>query len=346
LRVENSSFFYQTIAAVSIEGINFNTNQVDAIGGPVTLTGIAGDCFGSNTASLIQFTNYFANATITDPSVEGTYGGGVIRCDMPANTTWPFGEITVRGGTCNASATDYVVITNRYSSTTTMPNITIEPGQMYGVRYIISDLWANRNIPADTYNTQLTLRRPIVYRSTTTGWGEKRTLLVIGDTAYYSFIPTQTNKWYRVLKTSGSDQLMGGRLAINSYCDSSEFSFNNSPGSSEITVTRKTKNTTGYMTPLVSHARGYCWWNGGGYSHAVDIYVQAALDPSTLDEQERITITLPIEGHTEISSGVTSLIDPVILESTVTNSFPNPAVSRETYSFGGNTPTGPISLLR
>src|SRR5437870_2796819 len=115
-----------------------------------------------------------------------------------------------------------------------MPNITIEPTQLYGIRYIIADQWANRNIPMDTYYNQLPLRRPIHYRSSGSGATEKRTLLVVGDTAYYSFIPTQTNKWYRVLKSASSDQAIGGRLAINSYWDSSEFSFNLAPLSSDI----------------------------------------------------------------------------------------------------------------
>ena len=80
--------------------------------------------------------------------------------------------------------------------------------------------------------------------------------LFFGDSAYFSFIPRRTG-WKRVLRTFGADTMMGGRLTINSMMESSEFSFNMAPESSEIMVTRRSKYAGSNWDPCVTQVRGY-----------------------------------------------------------------------------------------
>jgi hypothetical protein len=88
LRVENSTFFYQAIAGVCVEAIIDGAGTVHSDTGPMTFTGVSGDMMSTNQeaiASLILITNVWPNATITDISAEGVYGGGVVRLVSPPN---------------------------------------------------------------------------------------------------------------------------------------------------------------------------------------------------------------------------------------------------------------------
>ena len=64
---------------------------------------------------------------------------------------------------------------------------------------------------------------------------------------------------------------------------------------------------------------------------------------NSIVEQQEITLTLPLEGRTELFSGVANLIAPVSLESNSANATPNPVLPGETYGIGSS---GVISLLR
>ena len=178
------------------------------------------------------------------------------------------------------------------------------------------------------------------YASTITA-GEKRSVLVFGDSAYFSFIPRRTG-WKRVLRTFGADTMMGGRLTINSMMESSEFSFNMAPESSEIMVTRRSKYAGSNWDPCVTQVRGYTIFKNGKYHQAIDVYVDSIITTNVVAEQQAITLTLPLEGRGELTTGMSYLIAPIDLEMNPNNATPNPGLPDEKY-LGA---VGPISLLR
>lgn len=354
IKIDNCGFFYQCIASISVEGFRYRltpdgTDRITGYTGPITLTSVAGDSFSQaqipNNCFLL-FTNCTPSVSITDMSLEGAYGMGAIRCSLQPNAVNPFGYIAVRNGTYNGTTRasvqkDFLVLENPHSSSTRMPDVSIEGFAMYGVQNVIADQWQARFIPATrSFNNQLPVRRPMHYASTITA-GEKRSLLVYGDTAYFSFIPKRTG-WKRVLRTFGADAIMGGRLAINSKMESSEFSFNMAPQSNEISVTRRSKYIGANWNPCVTQVRGYTFFKDRAYHQAIDIYVNSMISTSHIPEQQAITLTLPLEGRTEVTSGMSYLITPLDLETNANNAIPNPGLPDEKYS----GVVGPFSLLR
>jgi hypothetical protein len=139
---------------------------------------------------------------------------------------------------------------------------------------------------------------------------------------------------------------MGGRMTISGYWDSSEFSFNNSILSSDINITRKSKGSD----VVVKNVRGYCFYKGM-HRQAIDIFVGTPLPSTGYTEQQRqIVLTLPIEGKTELNTGVTALCDPLVLDdSNPADTYPSTSdthLCSETYALSGNVPTGSLSLIR
>lgn len=354
IKINNSGFFYQSIASIAVEGLQYRPtpdgkDTITAYSGPITLSSVAGDSFSQAQIPnncFILFTNVNPCASITDLSLEGAYGKGAIRCSIEPGAIKPHGYIWVRNGTYDGTTRpsvqkDFLVLENLHASSRRMPDVMIEGFAMYNVRHLIADEWQGRYIEASSsFNNQLPVRRPIHYSSTITA-GEKRSLLVIGDTAYLSFIPKQTG-WKRVLQTFGADTMMGGRLAINSMMESSEFSFNMAPESNEIMVTRRSRYVGPSWNPCVTQVRGYTIFKNRVYHQAIDIYVNSILKNDIIPEQRAITLTLPLEGRTEVTTGMSYLIAPLDLESNPKNSLPNPGLTDEKYSGA----TGPISLLR
>lgn len=384
LQAENLGLFYQAVAGISFEGLKFTEDgslQVAGAGGPINLKNIAGDSFSyaqSQQNSLILFTNYYPNAVITSMSVEGAYGRGVIRCIMPPQVLDKRGEITIIGASCVGGALDeekaqspiernLVVLENPYNSpsnhTRCMPLVAIHPVQAYNFANLIWDKWINnpqggRKIRAlKTYNNQLPVRAPLYYISAVTGGigeqEERRSLLVRGDTAHYSFTPTEPG-WYRVItSTQYGGPRIGGRLAINGFFDSAEVAFSISREFSEVNVLRK--SATVNNTPLVTKVRAYSYYDGtgdpyqAGHRCAVDVYI-ASLSPygqqsPTFGEYDSIEFTLPLEGRAgELGSGLSILRDPLKVSSARdTNTFPKPARSKESGYFSSQR--SPISIV-
>jgi hypothetical protein len=384
LQAENLGLFYQAVAGICIEGLKHNTDgrpQVSGAGGPISLKNIAGDSFSYRQSlqnSLILFSNYYPNALITGMSVEGAYGQGVIRCIMPPHIVDKRGEITVIGSTYVGDALDeepaaspiersLVVLENPYTSmadhTRCMPLVSIHPVQMYNVSNLIWDKWIN--IPAGgrkiralkAYNNQLPVRRPLYYISAVTGrigeGEERRSLLVTGDTAQYSFTPTEPG-WYRVISsTQYGGPRAGGRLGINSFFDSAEVSVSVTRDFSDLSVLRKSPSVNN--TPLVTKVRAYSYYDSTGnpyeigYRCALDIFV-ASLSPygsqsPTYGEYDSIELTFPLEGRPgELGSGLSLLRDPIKVSAvTDTNSFPKPTRPRESNYFSSQKE--PVSIV-
>jgi hypothetical protein len=384
LQAENLGLFYQAIAGISVEGLKYSAdgNSLFAgAGGPITLKNIAGDSFSyaqSLQNSLILFTNYYPNAVITGMSVEGAYGRGVIRCIMPPQIIDKRGEITVMGASCVGDALpeertvapierNFIVLENPYNNlpdhTRCMPLIALHPAQMYNVSNLIWDKWVNssqggRKIKAlKVYNNQLPVRQPLYYMSAVTGGigsqEERRSLLVSGDTAHYSFTPSEPG-WHRVISsTQYGGPRVGGRLAINSFFDSAEVSFTLSRDFTDLSVLRK--SATVNNNPLVTKVRAYSYYDSSGdpyqvgYRCALDVLV-SSLSPygtnsPTFGEYDSIELTLPLEGRAgELGSGLSVLRDPFkVSEVTDTNAVPRPMRPRETAYFSSQA--APVSIV-
>lgn len=384
LQAENLGLFYQAVAGVAFEGLRYTRDGESLMmgaGGPISLKNVAGDSFSyaqSLKNSLILFTNYYPNAVITGMSVEGAYGGGVIRCIMPSHVVDKRGEITVIGASCVGDALDeertsapiersFIVLENPYNSraghTRCMPLVAIHPAQMYNVANLIWDKWVNnpqggRKIRAlKAYNNQLPVRGPIYYMSAVTGGvgeqEERRSLLVTGDTAHYSFTPSEPG-WYRVItSTQYGGPRIGGRLGINGFFDSAEVSFSVSRDFSDINVLRR--SATVNNTPLVTKVRAYSYYDSVGdpyqvgYRCAVDIFV-ASLSPygvqaPTYGEYDSIELTLPLEGRPgELGSGLSILRDPLKV-SNVSDASAVPKPTRPRESGYSSSQASPISIV-
>jgi hypothetical protein len=88
--------------------------------------------------------------------------------------------------------------------------------------------------------------------------------------------------------------------------------------------------------------RGYTYFKNRVYHQAIDVYVSSIISTRMVAEQRAITLTLPLEGRTEVTSGMSYLIEPMDLEVSPSNATPNPGLQDEKYSGA----VGPISLLR
>ena len=364
LKVSDSSFFYQSTAGVSVEGIRYtsggNTNYFASLGGPVTITSINGDLVSTNqepTASLVLFSNVWPTATISDVSVEGWYGNGVIRCLLPptnpgVNSGNVYGSLKVTGGTANmagggisTNGYDWVVLATNNTSVTRTPIVLLEPGNLYGIRYLIRDDYAGRkiNVLPPGFD-QVPLRRQVQYESSQYIGTEINSRLVYGDTIYQWFSPTNAG-WWRIVRPTYS-HTTGGHIAINSYFDSSGFEFNvDGTTTPDINVTRKSK--AGGYTPLATKVRGLSFWNtniGGvstayGPRSAVEIYIDRV--PNTgVPWYDQVLITMPLDMR-ENGSGLVDLVSPYFTGDTSATSTA-PSLSGES----SYTSTGVISLLR
>jgi len=287
---------------------------------------------------------------------------------MPPDVVDKRGEITIMGASCVGDLLDeektstpiernFVVLENPNNRlaghTRCMPLVSIHPAQMYNVANLIWDKWINnppggRKIKAlKVYNNQLPVRRPIYYIAAVTGGigeqEERRSLLVEGDTAHYSFTPSEPG-WYRVVtSTQYGGPRIGGRLAINGFFDSAEVEFSVSRDFSDINVLRK--SATVNNTPLVTKVRAYSYYDSSGdpyqvgYRCGVDVFV-ARLSPygpqgPTYGEYDSIELTLPLEGRPgELGSGLSILRDPLkVSDAGDTNTVPSPRRPKESVYF-------------
>jgi len=360
LKVENSSFFYQTWAGVCVQGIPL-ASGVDTGSGPITLTSISGDAMSQSqdaTASLVQLSNVLANVTITDASAEGSYGNGVFHWYLAENdpdfSSLKIGGGSLRLGGTNSAGYDMLVLTPIGTSCFNSPSVTVEPVNIYSCRYLVKDEFGNRNISAISYwpSEQLPVRRPFQYRSVRYFNTGRVTQFTYGDTAYQTFLPTTTG-WYRVINSYNHGYLTGGRLSIGSITDSEEFEFNvDALTDGSINVLRTGKDTgTSDTSPVVTKARAVTYWEsniGGdssaaGYRTAIELYVKHVPASQPYEQMREVHLAIPIDGRHQWGSEFVDLITPLELGDASDTSLHRTNVN-EYYT--GLPQTGPVSLLR
>lgn len=322
---------YATVAGVCIEPYPGSTS----CGGHVSILGITGDYFigtPPSSASLVKFVNYVGPAVIDDLNAEGNYGGGVIQHKFPdSGAGWSVGGVLIiRNGQFNGTTgfqyNDFIVLKGgQRTASVSIQN----PLYLYTGGSLIRDDVSGRKVPADVavYSglAQTAARLPITYEgsndgSTNTILG-KRSMLASGNTAIYSFIPTNTG-WYRIMAPMGGGiGLLSGKLTIRSYYrEGSEVEANGNPqGDVWLNVLRSSKNNAS-LPPLVTKARAFTYWAGSeGYNSywcGVDVYVANVITNAYRDVEKRLVFSLPMDGVLEPDGNVQQLLSPTTPVST------------------------------
>jgi hypothetical protein len=166
---------------------------------------------------------------------------------------------------------------------------------------------------------------PLIYEGyddgNTNGFLGKRSMLAVGDTAIYSFIPTNTG-WYRIMAPMGGGiGLVSGKLTIRSYYrEGAEVEANANPqGDVWLNVLRSSKNN-GVLPPLVTKARAFTYWAGSqGYNSywaGVDVYVANVITNAYRDVEKRLIFSLPMDGALTPDGNVQQLLSPTTPVST------------------------------
>lgn len=333
---------YATVAGVSIEPPPGATS----CGGHVSLKGITGDYFigtPPSSASLVRFVNYVGPAVIDDINAEGNYGAGVIQHKFPdSSSDWTtastMGVLDIRNaqfnGTTGFQYNDFLVLKGGARTA----SVSLHNLEMYTGGSLIRDDVTGRHVPADIVGlAQNAARLQINYESSDDGYTNtilgKRSRLVIGQTAVYSFAPTNTG-WYRIMAPVGGPVgLISGRLTTRSaYADGSVIEVNVNPlGASTapwINVLRSSKDNVAFP-PLVTKARAF-WYDASsvGYNSywaGVDVYVANVVTTGS-DPEKRLTFTVPLDGFDTGTQQLLSPLTPVSTSSTDTAGLPSGAV--------------------
>jgi hypothetical protein len=332
---------YASVAGISVEPLPGQS----VCFGHMSFTGITGDCFTTN-SSLVRFLNCLGAIVIDDLNAEGTFGGGVIQHKFPDSipNSWgiatPKGVLTIRNSQFNGTSgsSDFLVLKGGART----PSVSIQALDAYTSGLLIRDEVVGRNVPADiaVYNglEQTAARLQVNYESSNDGstytHSGKRSRLVIGQTAVYSFIPTNTG-WYRIMAPVGGG-LISGRLTLRSYYrEGAEFEVNVNPDGQTsdtpwINVLRSSKNNPS-SPPLVTKARAFYYWAGsegyGGYWSGVDVYVANVITSAYRDIEKRLIFTLPLDGFDNGSHQLLAPIIPVSTGSGDTDGLPSGATS-------------------
>ena len=348
LRARDVSAHNHAIAGISFETLQFQDESLHMGGGPVELVGISGDYRWdsySDTASLIRMYNCFPTVSVNDLKAEGQWGGGLIQYTLPPDLTagQTMGALAINAGSYAAGAmpsqTDHprdVVVLKGESRT---PTVRIETMNMHGVRYLIRDEISDRNVDADvnvyTGNAQTTPHLPLSYEGMNTGNSNdfnagRYSRLVVGQTASYSFIPPETNAWYRVMRGLGTH--LGGRLNISSFrrdTTAIEVDVNANASSTDAVYLRVARPAADSVNspPLVTQARAFKYWDYtlGGNVEGVDVYVEREITNPYREKEKRITFSMDINGFEEFDSGMIQLLTPT---EPVSDTLPTNAVSK------------------
>jgi hypothetical protein len=327
LKVRDCSFFGSAIAGISVEGLVLANGTTWDVGGIVSLIGISGDNRYSNTAtnaSLFRFHNCRPTVSIADFKAEASWAGGLISYHIgPAGTRLDvLGSLTIRGGTWNGTENlgfplDLVVLKGGTPRTASV--LIDQPVNLYNVRYLIRDEVTGRNIDSDVQIwsglAQTVVKMPTAYEGhleqshPDPDNGQKRSQLVIGQTAFVRFLPPETNRWYRIIAGFRSSQ---GKLVVSAgYEESAEFHFRAFPGgtnSATIDVTRHAKYR-GTLPPPVTKARSGVFRRNSADWPYVDIYVERV---SATNRTGRITVSYDLNGTDGWIDGIIPLLAPTI----------------------------------
>jgi hypothetical protein len=330
------TFTDTAIAGICVEptpGANINAAQI-------SITGISGDHRrdeSRSNACLVKFVNYAGPAYIEGINTEGLYGGGVIHHSYPASLSYDSGNLTLKNcylnGSISYSSNDaprvFLVLENSGIRTTA---VTMENIHLAGCTNLIRDELSQRDVPPPDATSsalrQAVVRLPLSYESYNDGNTQddgftqsKWSRLVVGGQEIYSFVPTTTNAWYRIMTGIGK-AFVSGRVTVTSFAESSEFSANvlssSDTNAVELNVTRSVKANTWPFPPCVTKVRGGSYLDGSLNAYAfTDIYVDRALNLTGDYDLNRITIAVPVYDFPNVSEGggLPTLLPPKVTTS-------------------------------
>jgi len=313
------------IAGICIEptpGATWDMNQVSIIG----ITGDHRWDESRSNACLVKFVNNVGPATVQDVNTEGIYGGGVIHHQYPAAMgAYDVGNLTLKNCILNQgnSYSDYdgprnfLVLESAGKRTTT---VTMENIHLFGATNLIRDLLSPRDVTAPDSSAlglhQAVVRLPLEYEAYNDGgiWPDgvtrsKWSRLVVGGQAIYSFVPTTTDAWYRILQPMNGAYVLSSKATISSLREVSEFSVNvlacTDTNAVELNVTRTMKGNLWPAPPCVTKVRagGYQDSTGQAYPFA-DIYVERAIPPLGISDYNlyQITVACPVYDNFNLSA--------------------------------------------
>jgi hypothetical protein len=331
LRARNVSVGDHAIAGINVEPLVLANGSVADAGGSINLSGISGDyrlVSYSDSASLIRFYQSAATVEIHNFKGEGVWGGGLIQYHTWDGVTGAMGSLSVYGGTYNAGPSggqpnhprDLIVLkgTNRTAT------VNLDTMSLTGVRYLIRDEVSGRNVEPNnnvyaglahaTARLRMSYEGMDIHDPNSFGGG-KWSRLIVGQTAFYSFIPPTTNAWYRILgRLSIGATHLGGRLNISSYgleTSALEVDVNPYVNSDHVflEVTRPAAHNA-----LVTQARAFTYWDSvlQGPVAGLDVYVEreVVLPPGLPEHEKRITFAIDVNGFEVFDSGQIQLLTP------------------------------------
>jgi hypothetical protein len=310
------------IAGLSIEPVPGAT----ACAGQVSITGISGDHRrdeSRSNACLVKFVSYGGPAYIEGINAEGIYGGGIIHHDFSsAFSLYDLGNLTIKNGYLNDGNSygnldaphAFVVLGNSGIRTTAL---TLENIHVFNCTNLIRDELSPRDVPAPDATSeglrQAVVRLPLAYEAVNSGYTYpdgvtvgKWSRLTVGGQAIYSFTPTTTNAWYRIL--SGVNAFLSSKATITSFAESSEFSVNvlsvTDANAVELNVTRTMKANTWPYAPCATKVRAGSYSDGSGNPYPfTDIYVERALNLTGGSDLNLITVAVPVYDYPNVSAG-------------------------------------------
>jgi len=311
----------------------------------VTITGISGDHRrdeSRSNACLVKFVNYEGPAYIEGINTEGLYGGGIVHADFPAGAEfYDLGNITIKNGYLNSGNSygnfdaphAFVVLGNSGIRTIAL---TMENIHTFNCTNLIRDELSRRDVPPpDATSTALSqgvVRLPLSYEGYNNGITEgdgftegRWSRLVVGGQEIYSFVPSATNAWYRIMTGIGKP-FVSGEATITSFGESSEFSVNalaNSDANAvELNVTRTMKANSFPYLPCVTKVRAGGYSDGMNVYAFTDIFVAQPLTINYSPDINNITIAAPVYDFPNVSAGGGI---PVLLPPKLTTSSGAPA---------------------
>lgn len=315
-----------SIAGVSIEPLP----DQHSCNGHVSITGITGDYYVTKPptkASLVRFVNFAGQALIDDLNAEGCYGAGVILHKFPDSSsdfsyTTSEAVLIIRSCQYNGSYgiqyNDFLVLQGGpRTATVSMQG----PIQTYISGSLIRDDVTGRRIPADIsviFNSYVAAKLPLNYEGFNDyGALGKRSRLIIGGNAVYSFIPPKAG-WYRVMAPmGGAPGLISGKLVVRSYYrEGAEVEINVNPfgGTNGVwmNVLRSSKNNS-VVPPVATKIRAFHYYDTsvGNYWGGVDLYVANVITNAYREQEKRLILSLPLDGVDSLDVGAQQLLTPL-----------------------------------
>lgn len=308
LRMRDVHLDTPAVAGVSIEPL---PSQTWTYGDPISIIGISGDN-ESPIASMVLFSNVTAGGSVSDIKAEGSWGGGIVQYDYPNPTNVGTGQMAAVGIEDAFVLGDGVYSSNLVTlkGSQITPTINLNRLHLYAVANLISDAVTGRNVPADidvfTGNAQQTAQLPLTYA---TSEDAENSVLAVGQTAESVFSVTNTN-WFRVMTNMniGSTHVTGRLTLSTAGYESTEIQLDIDPYSGGAPWLNVTRCPQGSGQPIVTQARGFYYWNGGGYAAAVDVYVGNPLNSAYIlanPKLGRMTAALDLNGY-HLPAGIDS----------------------------------------